>query len=125
MTDTARPQPQQLEAIQYTSITPALGRIVVEYLESEFMSKGGIILPFGGEKITTAGRVVRVSLPFQSASDDKDKDAPFGPMYRKGDVVIFGKYVGCEVTLGSGFRSRKYLVMNESDILGTLHAEAP
>lgn len=101
-----------------TGIKPALGRVVVELLESEYTSSSGkIILPFGGEKITTCGRVVSTCDPYKSASDDQDKAAA-GPLYSVGDVVIFGKYVGSEVQI----ERKKYIVMNESDILGTLYA---
>ena len=104
-----------------TRIKPALGRIVVELLSTDEVSEGGIILPYGGQVITTAGRVIAICDPYRAAPDDKDHDAPAGPMYGLGEIVVFGKYSGSEVQMGR----KKCIVMNESDILCTLHEEEP
>lgn len=103
----------------FTRIKPTLGRIAVKLMHTEDVSAGGIILPMGRQEITTVGTVTAVAEPYRSGSDDDDELAPTGPMHKVGDVVLFGKFSGSEVTIGRD----KHIVLRESDVLATLHPE--
>lgn len=108
---------------QLTRVKPALGRIVVEPVETEERAAFGIILPYGKEVSTNCGRVVEVCEPYASASDDTDGGS--GPLFKLGDIVVFGKYTGSDITVGRRGATRKLIVMNESAVLCTLCEEIP
>lgn len=103
----------------FTRIKPSLGRLAVKLMHTEDVSAGGIILPMGRQEITTVGTVTAIPEAYKSAEDDEDELSPSGPNYKVGDIVLFGKYSGSEVTIGRD----KVVVLRESDILATLHAE--
>lgn len=95
-----------------TRVVPTIGRIVVKLMQSEAISKGGIILPGGRQDITTVGEVVEVCDRY---ADEEERE--FGPMFAIGEKVIFGKYSGTELHIDR----EKYVVMQEKDVLATLH----
>ena len=102
--------PKFTEEFKY--IRPSIGRVCVVPLTTEEVTKGGLYLPFGGETLAICGEVVAVSEPYRAEQTGIE-----GPVFKVGDVVIYGKYVGADVELGR----TKVLVMRESDIIGTLH----
>jgi chaperonin GroES len=101
-----------MTTLSYTRVKPSVGRIAVELVKSEEIMSGGIILLSGGT-ITTCGKVIELC-------DEYDGPDGAGPMFTLGDMVVFGKYSGSEITVGR----TKVVVMNERDILGTLHEGA-
>ncbi len=93
-------------------LRPLQDRIIVERIEEETTTKGGIIIPDTVSKEKPQeGKVIAVG---------KGKIAEDGkliPMEVKvGDVVLFGKYSGSEVKIDG----EEYLIMREDDILGVL-----
>jgi len=109
----------------FRSILPALGRVVIEPLTPGEQTASGLYLVGRAEQAHHVGTVVAVSDKYQAADDDEDFDAPKGPLYHTGEIVLFGKYTGNEVTLTypgpDGMTRRKtYLVIRESEVLGTL-----
>lgn len=107
--------------MKYNFIKPSLGRIVLQELPAEERTEAGVWLVNLREQSGQLCRVVAVCDSYGAAPDDDDTDAPEGPMYKVGDVVLIGKYNGVDVELGRN----KFIVLRESDIIGTLHEEVP
>ncbi|MFH1841872.1 MAG: co-chaperone GroES [bacterium] len=92
------------------TIKPLADRVIVEPLESESM-KGGIIIPDTAKEKPQQGKIVAVG-PGQT----NDAGERIKPEVKKGDVVLYGKYAGTEVTVGG----KDYLILRESDVLAIL-----
>ncbi len=92
------------------SIKPLADRVIVEPMEAETM-KGGIIIPDTAKEKPQRGKIVAVG-PGRVAEDGKR----VAPEVKKGDVVLYGKYLGTEVTVGD----KDYLILREGDVLAIL-----
>jgi chaperonin GroES len=89
---------------------PLYDRILVERVELEETTKGGIILPDTAKEKPQQGKVIAVG---QGKRDGKD----LVPMTVKvGDVVLFSKYGGMEVK----HEGKDYLILSENDILAVI-----
>ena len=87
-------------------IRPLGTRVVVEPKEAETMTAGGLYIPDNAKEKPQQGTLVAVG---PGAKDE--------PMEVKvGDVVLYGKYAGTEVTVDNV----KYLIVKQSDILAIL-----
>jgi chaperonin GroES len=93
------------------SIRPLSDRILVQRIEEEQTTKGGIIIPDTAKEKPQQGTVVAVG-------DGKllDNGVRVTPAVKAGDKVLFGKYSGTEVK----FDGVEYLILREEDILGIL-----
>ncbi len=88
---------------------PLHDRILVERVESEEKTAGGIILPDSAKEKPQQGKVIAVG-PGKKAEDGK-----LLPMDVKvGDTILFGKYSGSEIKI----EGNEYLIMREEDVLG-------
>ncbi len=88
-------------------IKPLSNNVVVEPLEGEDKSPGGIILPDTAKKKPQEGIVVAVG-PGKALENGKR-----GEMALKvGDKVIFAKYGGTEVTFGG----KDYMILDQDSI---------
>ncbi|MGR3220348.1 MAG: co-chaperone GroES [Candidatus Anammoxibacter sp.] len=90
------------------AIRPLDDRVLVEAVEAEEKTKGGILLPDTAKEKPQIGKVIAVG---EGKLLDSGKRAPLS--VKKGDKVLYGKYSGTEVTVAS----KEYLIMRESDIL--------
>lgn len=90
-------------------IRPLDDRVVVEPLEAEEKTTGGIILPDTAKQKPQRGLVVAVG-----PGKLLDNGQRAAVAVQKGDEVIFGRYAGNEVKVGD----REFKIMRESDILG-------
>jgi chaperonin GroES len=93
-------------------IRPMQDRIIVERVEEETKTAGGIIIPDTVSKEKPQeGKVVAAG---------KGKVTPEGKVLpldvKVGDRVLFGKYAGSEIKVDG----KEYLIMREDDILGVL-----
>ena len=93
-------------------IRPLQDRIIVERVEEETKTAGGIIIPDTVSKEKPQqGKVIAVG---------KGKVTPEGKVLpldvKKGDRVLFGKYAGSEIKIDG----KEYLIMREDDILGVI-----
>ena len=87
-------------------IKPLADRVVIEPKEAETRTASGIFIPDTAKEKPQQGTVVAVG--------PGKKDEPME--VKVGDVVLYGKYAGTEVT----FEDSKYLIVKQSDILATL-----
>ena len=89
-------------------IRPLDDRVVIEILEAEEKTAGGIVLPDAAKEKPQRGKVVATG-PGKLLEDGKRAEMSIA----KGDVVLFGKYSGTEVRVGEV----EYTIMRESDVL--------
>ena len=89
-------------------IRPLQDRIIVQRLEEEDTTKGGIIIPDTAKEKPMQGNVLAVG---PGARKDDGKRAIMD--VSKGDVVLYAKYGGTEVKLNG----KKLLILKESDVL--------
>ena len=92
------------------SMKPLADRVVVEPMESETM-KGGIIIPDTAKEKPQQGKIVAVG---PGRVDDNGQRV--APEVKKGDVVLYGKYAGTEVSV----EGHDYLILREGDVLAIL-----
>ena len=94
---------------------PLHDRIVVERIDAEAKSAGGIIIPDTAKEKPSQGKVVAVG---PGGRDEAGKLIPID--LKAGDRVLFGKWSGTEVKIDSV----DYLIMKESDIMGVIDEPA-
>ena len=92
-------------------LRPLRDRVLVKRLEEAEVKKGGIIIPDTAKEKPQEGEIIAVG-PGKVTEDGKLQ----AMTVKMGDKILFGKYSGNEVTLGS----EEYLIMREEDILGVL-----
>ena len=90
------------------NLQPLGDRLIVEVLEEEETTVSGIVLPDTAKEKPQRGRVLAVG---PGARDDKGEIVPME--VAEGDEIIFSKYGGTEVKLGSD----DVLILRESDVL--------
>ena len=88
---------------------PLHDRVVVQRVESEAKTAGGIIIPDTAQEKPMQGTVIAVG---NGARDEQGKVHALD--VKEGDTVLFGKWSGTEVKLDG----TDYLIMKESDIMG-------
>ena len=89
-------------------LQPLGARVLVQRLEAEEKSSGGIILPEAAQERPREGKVVAVG-PGEIGDDGE----PMGMSVEEGDVVIYASFGGTEVKVDG----EEYLIINENDIL--------
>jgi chaperonin GroES len=89
-------------------LQPLGDRLIVEVLEEEEMTVSGIVLPDTAKEKPQRGRVLAVG---PGSRNDKGDLVPMD--VAEGDEVIFSKYGGTEVKLGTD----EVLILRESDVL--------
>ena len=89
-------------------VRPLDDRVVVEPLEAEEKSLGGILLPDSAKQKPQRGRVLAVG---PGKLSDKGERIALG--VSKGDEVIYGRYAGNDIDMDG----REIKIMRESDIL--------
>src|SRR5207248_9201742 len=95
---------------------PLHDRVVVKRIDAEAKSAGGIIIPDTAKEKPQEGEIVAVG---PGGRDESGKLIPLD--VKAGNRVLFGKWSGTEVKIDGV----EYLIMKESDIMGSLvEAEA-
>ena len=90
---------------------PLHDRVLVESLDSEEKTSGGILIPDTAKEKPQEGKVIAVG------PGSKSEDGKITPMDVKvGDHVLFGKWSGTEVKVDG----KDYSIMKESDIMGVI-----
>ena len=90
---------------------PLHDRVLVEPLNAEEKTAGGIIIPDTAQEKPMEGKIVAVG---SGAKDDDGKVTPLD--VQKGDRILYGKWSGTEVKVDGD----DYLIMKESDIMGVI-----
>ena len=90
-------------------IKPLRDRVIVQRIEEEEKTVGGIIIPDSAKEKPIEGKVMAVG---DGKILDDGKILPLN--VKVGDKILFGKYAGTEVKLDG----EEYLIMREDDILG-------
>ena len=94
-----------------TKLRPLHDRILVERVEEEKMTKGGIIIPDSAKEKPAEGKVVA------TGNGRIGEDGKIIPLdIKNGDRILFGKYSGTEVKIAG----EEYLIMREEDVLGVI-----
>jgi chaperonin GroES len=92
-------------------LKPLGGRVIVEPIEQEEMTAGGIILPETAKEKPQEGKILA------AGPGDRDEDGERIPMEVKvGDKVLYAKYAGTEVKVDG----KKLLILKENDILAVV-----
>ena len=90
---------------------PLHDRVLVERIDEDEKTAGGIIIPDTAKEKPSEGKVVAVG------SGTKADDGTVTPLDVKAkDNILFGKWSGTEVTVDG----KELLIMKESDILGII-----
>jgi chaperonin GroES len=92
-------------------LRPLHDRVLIQALESEERTKGGIIIPDTAKEKPMEGKVVAVG-PGARGEDGK----LVKPDLKAGDKVLYGKWSGTEVKIDG----KDYLIMKESDVMGII-----
>ncbi len=90
------------------SLKPLGSRVVVEPIEQEEITSGGIVLPETAKEKPQKGLVLSIG-----PGDRNDKGERVPMDVSEGDTVLFAKYAGTEIKL----ESKKLLILRESDLL--------
>ena len=94
------------------SINPLGNRLVVQPIEEEEITAGGIVLPETAKEKPQKGTVLAVG-----PGDRNEKGERMPLEVEKGDKVLFAKYSGTEIK----YEGKKLLILRESDILAKLN----
>ena len=89
-------------------VKPLGDKILVEILDAEEKTKGGIILPDTAKEEKAEGKIIAVGT---GKVLDSGKVQPLE--VKKGDKIIFGKYSEDEVVIDG----RKHKILKESEVL--------
>ncbi|GMV43254.1 MAG: 10 kDa chaperonin [Myxococcales bacterium] len=92
-------------------ITPLHDRVIVKRLDSEQVSKGGIIIPDTAKEKPIEGRVIAAGQGKVLEDGTRRKLT-----VKEGDKILFGKYAGTEIKIDGD----EHLIMREDDILGII-----
>ncbi|MBP6177613.1 MAG: co-chaperone GroES [Anaerolineales bacterium] len=91
------------------SFKPLGARVLIETIEQEELTAGGIILPETAKEKPQQGKVLAAG-----PGDRNEKGERIAMDVKAGDVVLFAKYSGTEVKMDG----KKLLILRESDLLG-------
>ena len=91
-----------------SKIKPLGDKILVEILEAEEKTKGGIFLPDTAKEEKTEGKVIAVG-----GGKVLESGKVQALEVKKGDRVIFGKYQGDDIQIDG----KKHKIIKESEVL--------
>jgi chaperonin GroES len=91
------------------SFKPLGGRVLIEPVEQEEVTAGGIVLPETAKEKPQQGKVLAVG-----PGERNEKGERIAMDVKVGDLILFAKYSGTEVKM----EGKKLLIMRESDLLG-------
>jgi chaperonin GroES len=90
-------------------LRPLDDRVVIKPSEAQGKTAGGIYLPDTAKEKPQVGKIVWVG-----AGKFQDDGKRAAMSVKKGDEVLYGKYMGNEVEI----EGEKYVIVRESDLLG-------
>ena len=93
------------------NLKPLHDRVLVERVEQEDRTKGGIIIPDTAQEKPMEGKVISAG---GGARNENGQVVALD--VKKGDKILFGKWSGTEVKIDG----KELLIMKESDIMGII-----
>jgi chaperonin GroES len=92
-------------------LRPLHDRVLVEPLDAEEKTAGGIIIPDTAQEKPMEGKIIA------TGSGARNEDGKVVALdVKKGDRILYGKWSGTEVKVDG----TDYLIMKESDIMGVI-----
>ena len=88
---------------------PLFDKILVERLEAEEKTAGGLIIPDTAKEKPMQGKVIAIG-----SGRVTDDGKLISMTIKVGDTVLFGKWSGNEIKI----EGKDYLVIKESDVIG-------
>jgi chaperonin GroES len=93
------------------SLKPLADRVLVEPIEDEEITPGGIVLPETAKEKPQRGKILAVG------PGGRDEDGKLITMEVKvGETVLFAKYAGTEIKM----EGKKRLILRQSDLLAIM-----
>ena len=92
-------------------IRPLADKVIVQRVEAEGKTAGGIVLPDSAKEKPQRGKIIAVG---EGRMTDTGKRAEM--TVKKDQQVLFTSYAGTEVKIDG----KEYLIMDESDIMAIL-----
>lgn len=92
-------------------IRPLADKVLVQRLEAETKTAGGIVLPDAAKEKPQRGKIISVG---EGKLLDDGTRQKVG--VKKGETVLFTSYAGTEIKIDG----KEYLIMNESDIMAVI-----
>ena len=92
-------------------IRPLHDRVIVQRLEEEEKTKGGIIIPDSAKEKPQEGKVIAVG-----TGKILENGTKLALDVKVGNKILFGKYSGTEIKIDG----EEFLMMREDDILGVI-----
>jgi chaperonin GroES len=92
-------------------IRPLGDKVLVERVEAESKTAGGIVLPDTAKEKPQRGKVISVG-EGKMLENGTRKEV----QVKKGDLVLFTSYAGTEIKIDG----KEYLIMDESDIMAVI-----
>ncbi len=93
------------------AVRPLGDRVLVQRVEAEGKTAGGILLPESAKEKPKEGRVIAIG---DGKMLDDGKRSTFS--VKKGDRILFSSYAGTEIK----YEGEEFLIMREDDILGVI-----
>ena len=93
------------------AFTPLHDRVLVERVEGDEKTAGGLIIPDSAKEKPAEGIIVSVGAGLRDDGGER-----IAMDVKKGDKILFGKWSGTEVTVDG----KELLIMKENDILGVI-----
>ena len=90
------------------TVIPLNDKMLVERIEAEQKTAGGIMLPDSAREKPKQGKILATG---EGKVLDNGKRSTF--QVKKGDTVLFTSYAGSEITVDG----KEYLIMTEDDVL--------
>jgi chaperonin GroES len=92
-------------------IRPLQDRLLIQRIEEEEKTKGGIIIPDTAKEKPQEGKVIA------AGKGKVSEDGKVHPLdVKKGDRILFSKYAGTEVNI----EGEEHLIIREDDVLGVI-----
>jgi chaperonin GroES len=92
-------------------IRPLADKVLVQRMEAETKTAGGIVLPDTAKEKPQRGKIISVG-----SGKTLDDGGVQKMQVKKGDVVLFTSYAGTEIKIDG----KEYLIMSESDIMAVI-----
>ncbi len=105
-------EPMAAVSLSVSTVKPLGDRVFVKVSESEEKTSGGILLPDTAKEKPQVGEVVQVGPG--KRNDDGSRQSPEVGV---GDKVLYSKYAGTDIKLGSD----EFVLLSEKDILAIVN----